>query len=421
MKPVRPVYVAGGTQTSFIGKFHPDFIWKKHPDFGTRENPDLEHYITAPARDALEGLSVDPNLVDGGVVSNFVGECFSNQGHLGAMLARAHPALDGKPFTRVEGACASGGLALVAGSNMIAAGHDVVLVVGGEVQNTVNAKEGADFLARAAHYKLQRSIDPFTFPCLFARRMKAYCEKYDMDPGAVAPIVAKAYANAARNPLAHMNSVAMDVTTAASASDKNPVFLDNPEFRDFLKISDCSQVSDGGACVVLASGEGLKKMGIAATETVEIVSYGHATGALGEVKDLCELDVTTRAANQAYVDAGWNATDIEVAEVHDCFSITEALMYEALGLCQAGEGVQFGAEGETSLEGRIPVNTGGGLMAFGHPVGATGVKQALEMFRQMNGLCGDYQMATVPTRGATANMGGDDRTSVVTLYRKVQG
>ena len=286
MKPVRPVYIAGGAHTPFIGKFHPDFIWKGHPDFGKKENPDLEHYVTRPPLDALETYGIDPAAVDGGVVSNFVGECFAQQGHLGSMLARAHHDLEGKPYMRVEGACASGALALVSGMQMIGAGMDVVLVVGGEVQTTVNAKEGADYLARAAHYRKQREIDPFTFPCLFARRMKAYCEKYDMDPGAVAPIVAKAYANAAKNPFAHMQSVSMDIEKASKASDANPVFLDNPEYRDFLKISDCSQVSDGGSCVILASGAGLDKLGISPADTVEIVAYGHATGPLGEVDDL---------------------------------------------------------------------------------------------------------------------------------------
>lgn len=417
MKPTRPVYLVGGSHTPFIGKFHPDFIWKKHPDFGKRENPTLEHYIQQPARDALAQLEIPASLIDGGVASNFVGECFNQQGHLGSMLAAADPGLSYKPFHRVEGACASGGLALVSAMNMISAGADLVLVAGAEMQTTVNAKVGADFLARAAHYEEQRCIDPFTFPCLFARRMKAYCEKYDIEPGAVAPIVVKAYQNAAKNPYAHMHTVGMELEQAASASDKNPLFLENEEFHDFLKISDCSQVSDGGSCVVLASGAGLEKINRAIKNCVEIVAYGHATGPLGQVGDLTELDVTNSAAQMAYVDAGWNATDVQVAEVHDCFSITEALMYEALGFCDAGQGVQFGADGETRIDGSIPVNTGGGLMAFGHPVGATGIKQAYEIYRQMKGQCEGYQMATPPTRGLAANMGGDDRTSVVTLYR----
>ncbi len=419
MKPTRATYIAGGALTPFIGKFHPDFIWKKHPDFGKRENPDIEYYTQEPARQALAELEIDPKLVDGGVIANFVGECFASQGHLGALLAAADPGLAYKPFHRVEGACASGGLALVDGIRMISTGADVVLVAGSEVQTTYNAKDGADFLARAADYKRERDIDPFTFPCLFARRMKAYCEANGTNPGDVAPIVVKAYQNAAKNPYAHMREVGMSLEKAGEASDSNPTFLENSEFGSYLKISDCSQVSDGGACIVLCSEEGLEKIGKSSSDVVEIVGFGHSTGPLGQVSDLTKLDVTERAGAQAYSTAGWNAADIEVAEVHDCFCITVALMYEALGFCRQGEGVAFGAKGETTLEGSIPVNTGGGLMAFGHPVGATGVKQAFEIFRQMKGRCGDYQLAKAPTRGLTANMGGDDRTSVVTLYQNL--
>ena len=417
MKPERLTYIAGGAHTPFIGKFHPDFIWKKHPDFGKRENPTLEEYIHSVVRDALDAVGLDPALVDRGIIGNFVGELFSSQGHLGAMVAGAHPDLAYKAFHRVEGACASGGLALLSAIDAIAAGADIVLALGAEVQTTVSAKVGADYLARAAHYTRERDIDPFTFPCLFARRMKAYFEKYGGEPSDVAPIVVKAYSNAAKNPHAHMREVGMELDAASEASDRNPAFLENEEFRDFLKVSDCSQVSDGASCVVVASATGLEKMDRKPSDAIEVAATGHATGPLGEVKDPRVLDVTRHAVQQAYGSAGCNATDIEVAEVHDCFSITEALMYEALGLCRPGEGVGYGAAGESALDGSVPVNTGGGLMGFGHPVGATGVKQALEIFRQMRGLCGDYQLEKRPTRGIAVNMGGDDRTAVVTLYR----
>lgn len=418
MKPPRPVYVAGGAHTPFIGKFHPDFIWKKHPDFGKKENPSLEEYFRIVTDQVFGELKMDPAVVDRAVVGNFVGELFSNQGHLGSMLIAAVPGLKYKPSHRVEGACASGGLAIQSGIDAIAAGADVVLVVGAEVQTTRNAKEGADFLARAAHYEKERGIDPFTFPCMFARRMKAYVEKYGGDAGDVAPIVVKAYENAAKNPNAHMREVGMKLETARTASDKNPNFLENEEFNSFLKISDCSQVSDGASCAILASAQGLEKLGRSAADCSQIVASGHAAGPLGDVGDLTDMDVSRAAVAQAYDSSGWSASDIQVAEVHDCFSITEALMYEALGLCGAGEGVRFGAEGHTTLDGKVPVNTGGGLMAFGHPVGATGVKQVIEIHRQLHGLCGDYQIGGSPTRGATVNMGGDDRTSVVTLIEK---
>lgn len=418
LKPNRRVTVAGGAITPFIGKFHPDFIWKKHPDFGVKENPSLEQLLHRVALGACQDVGIDPAVVDRGYVGNFVGELFCHQGHLGAMAAAAHQGFLHTPFTRVEGACASGGLAIAAGVDAIQAGADVVLVTGVEVQTTYNAKDGADFLARAAHYSQERSIDPFTFPAMFARRTQAYCQKYGVAPAALAAIVAKAYSNANRNPNAHMRSVTLTEQQAAETSDNNPCFLDNESLNPWLRLSDCSQVSDGGCAVILCSDEGLQRLGQGADRAVEIHACAVSCGPLGQVPDYTRMDVTAAAASSAYSCTGWNAKDIQVAEVHDCFSISEALMCEALGFCNDGEGTQLAAEGATSLQGPIPVNTGGGLMGFGHPVGATGVKQVYELYRQMNGLCGDYQLATSPQRGVCANMGGDDRTSVVTLLEK---
>ncbi len=418
MKPQRSVYLVAGSITPFIGKFHPDFIWKGHPEFGKRENPTLEDLIGQVVGETLDAAGVPGSAIDRGVIGNFVGECFVNQGHLGSMLAAADPGFAGKPFHRVEGACASGGLALYSGIEAIASGANLVLVAGAEIQTTYNAKDGADFLARAAHYEKERELDPFTFPCMFARRTKAYMEKFGGEPADLATIVAKAYGNANRNPNAHMRNVTMTTEQAANVSDKNPTFLSNPEFRDWLKVSDCSQVSDGACAVLLASEEGLDLIKKGNDGAVEIVGYGVAAGPLGRVNDYTKMEVTEAAANQAFTSAGWNGQDVQVAEVHDCFSITEVLISEALGFCPPGEGIRFAADGNSQIDGSIPINTGGGLIAFGHPVGATGVKQAFEIYRQMNGLCGDYQMSTPPETGIAANMGGDDRTSVVTLYRK---
>lgn len=418
MKPHRRVTVAGGAITPFIGKFHPDFIWKKHPDFGTKENPSLEQLLHQVMLGACKDVGIDTAVVDRGYVGNFVGELFCHQGHLGALAAAADAGFLHTPFSRIEGACASGGLAVAAGVDAIQAGADVVLVTGVEVQTTQNAKVGADFLARAAHYEKERSIDPFTFPAMFARRTEAYCQKHEVGTETLAPIVAKAYSNANRNPNAHMRSVALTEQQAAEASDANPCFLENESLHPWLKLSDCSQVSDGACAVILCSDEGLARLGQGADRAVEIQACSVACGPLGQVADYTRMDVTEAAAAESYRCASWEASDIEVAEVHDCFSISEALMYEALGFCNEGEGTQLAADGATSLEGRIPVNTGGGLIAFGHPVGATGVKQVYEVFRQMNGLCGDYQLAKPPGRGICANMGGDDRTSVVTLLEK---
>jgi acetyl-CoA acyltransferase len=417
MKLQRTVYLAGGAHTPFIGKFHPDFIWKGHPDFGKRDNPTLEDYTRKPALEALADAGVAAADVEKAYVGNFAGELFSQQGHLGAVLASAHPDLDGKPIMRVEGACASGGLAVLAGVDAIQAGADCVLVVGSEVQTTVNAKQGAEYLARAAHFRTQREIDSFTFPCLFARRARAYKEAFKLEDADLAKVVAKAYANANKNPFAHMRAYKMTEEMAREASDKNPAFLENPEYKAHLKVSDCSQVSDGGSAIVLLSERGLEKAGRKPKDAIQLLSYGHATGRIEGPKDLLELEVTKKAVERAYKEGGIQAKDVELAEVHDCFSITELLLYEALGLAARGEAKKLVRDGATRIDGKVPVNTGGGLMGFGHPVGATGVKQTYEIFRQMKGRCGAYQVPRTPRVAVAANLGGDDRTSVVTVWK----
>jgi acetyl-CoA acyltransferase len=412
MKPARSVFLAAQSVTPFIGKGNPAFIGPGHPDLGKKENPTLEEHIARAVKKLLADYTVDPGLIQRGYIGNFAGELFSNQGHLGAMVSRVEPRLAGIGFTRMEAACASGGTAIVSAVDAIQAGLDLVLVMGAEVQTTVKARQGADYLARAAHYATERGIDDFTFPALLSRRAKAYKEKYGLTDRDLAHFSVKAYGNANRNPLAHMHAVKMTLEEAATASDTNPAFLKNPELAPHLRMSDCSQVSDGASAILLASEEGLRKLGRARKDCVRVASYGFATNPLGQVKDLLRLDTAAAAAQEALRDAGIKPADVNVAEVHDCFTIAELMMYEAAGWAPQGKGMELIRSGRTTLEGDLPVNTGGGLVGFGHPVGATGVKQAAEIFRQMKGLCGDYQVQRPLKTGLTLNMGGDDRTVV---------
>lgn len=421
MSQPRRVYLVGGANTPFIGKGHPDYIWKNHPDFGKRENPTLEEHLRAAVEGAIADTGVDPERIDRGYIGNFVGELFCKQGHLGAALAGSHPALAGKPMTRTEGACASGGLALVCAVDAIRAGAaDTVLVAGVEVQTNESARTGADYLARASHYARQRGIDDFTFPALFGRRTKIYRETFGVSEEDIGRVAVKAYGNANKNPLAHMKARKMDLDTASAASEKNPCFLAHAEYGPFIKMSDCSQVTDGGSAAILVSEEGLRAMGRSPADAIELGAYGHAVASLYEDGDLTQLHTTALAARKAYAAAGVTASDVNLAEVHDCFTVTELLMYEALGFCAPGQGGAFIRDGAVDIGGRVPVNTGGGLIGFGHPVGATGVKQAIEVFRQMKGRSGAYQVPGRPSVGVTANMGGDDRTSVVCVWRNVE-
>ena len=413
----RRTFIIGGSVSPFLGKGNPAFIDKRHPDFGKKENPTLEQLITQSINETLSSSSVDAELVDRVVVGNFAGELFSSQGHLGSAAIGAHPKLLNKPSMRCEGACASGALAMQVGVDAIrSGGADLVLVIGAEVQTTVPPRQGGDFLARASHYSRQRKIDDFTFPCLFAKRMKAIVAANHFSMEDTAMVAVKAYTNGNANPLAHMHSAKHSFQSANFVSERNPLFLANPEYKDYLRISDCSQVTDGAASIILASEEGMKRVSRSTLRCAEIKALVCATGNLYvDPSDMTRLQTCTVAAHRALEEAKISALDLQVAEVHDCFTIAEILMYEALGIAPYGKGRDLINNGDTGLGGRIPVNTGGGLLSFGHPVGATGVKQVLELYRQMHNMCGEYQMKRSPTIGAALNMGGDDKTAVCTV------
>lgn len=419
MALARRTFLVGGAHTPFIGKGHPDFIWKGHPDFGKRDNPTLEDMLTTAVRAAIDDTGLDPETVDRLYVGNFVGELFCAQGHLGAAMVGAHPAFAGKPAARLEGACASGGLALLSALDAVAAGADTVMVAGVEIQTSQSARVGADYLARAAHYRRQRSIDDFTFPALFARRIKVLREVAGLTDEDLGYVAVKAYANANKNPYAHMRTKEMPLELAREASDRNPCFLGNEDLKPYLKMSDCSQVSDGASAALIVSEEGLRKLGKREADAVEIMSAGHAVASLYEDGDPTAFSTSALAAGRALAGAGIGPGDIDVAEVHDCFTVAELLMMEAAGFAPRGRARDMVRAGETAIDGRLPINTGGGLIGFGHPVGATGVKQPLEIFRQMKGRCGDYQVQKKMAWGLTLNMGGDDKTVVSLALRNL--
>mmetsp|Transcript_46039 Transcript_46039/g.103568 ORF Transcript_46039/g.103568 Transcript_46039/m.103568 type:complete len:421 (-) Transcript_46039:168-1430(-) len=417
----RRVFLAGGHITPFIGKGSKNFIWKKHPDFGKKTNPSLKDYISTSVKGAMASTGAKAELVDRIYVGNFAAELFNQQGHLGAAVAAGDAGLMYKPSMRVEGACASGGLAAAGAVQAIKAGDDCVMAVGAEMQSAASAREGGTFLARAADFERQAGIDDFTFPCLFARRTKAYLSKY---PHAsfedLARVSAKAYGNGNLNPLAHMHSMKVTVDHAAKVSDKNPNFLSNEEFSSFLRITDCSQVSDGGAACIFASEEGLKKLGKSPSDCVEVVGNDYGAGDLwNDPTDLTEMTTIKTVVRRLLANHRLSIGDMGVAELHDCFTLAELLAYEAIGLAEPGRACDVVRSGATELKGKLPVNTGGGLISFGHPVGATGVKQIMEVFRQMKGQCGDYQLESKPELGLAVNMGGDDKTVAAMIIKNL--
>jgi len=407
----QPVYLIGAARTDFKRNL-------------TKERKGLRDLVVEAGRGAIDDAGIDPGEVGSGVVGNFAGGLFTRQLHLGAFLTEVDPKLRGIPTMHVEAACASGGTAVLAGVQQIMAGlHDVVLVVGAEQQKTMSPAEGADVLGAAGDYQAEREVyGQFMFPKLFARVATLYEAKYGLTEGQLARVAFKSRLHARLNPCAQTRDAAFTLEAACTESSANP------RVAPPLKVSDCSQITDGAAAVVLCS-ERFARALPPGRRAIRLLGFGHTTDYLPlDRKDVPEFSVGRRAAAKAYAMAGLSPADVDAADVHDCFSISEIIAYEVLGLAERGRGPALLDSGATALSqvrqefdggGRparsIPVNPGGGLMGDGHPVGATGVRQIAEAYAQLTEQAGARQVAGA-RRYLTFNMGGTVTTSVVMLW-----
>jgi len=406
-----PVYVIGAGRTDFKRNFK-------------KEGKTMRHLILEAAQAAIADAGVDPGEIQSGVVGNFASGRFTGQLHLGAFLTEVHEKLRGIPTLHVEAACASGGVAIVTAAQQILGGlHEVVLVVGAEQQKTMAAAQGADVLAAAGDYDEERpQYADFMFPRLFGRIAQIYQERHGLTERQLALVAVKNHAHARLNGLAQMRDSNLSLKEACTESENNP------RIAPPLKVTDCSQITDGSAGLVLCSARFRKRL--AQRPAIRLLGYGQATDRLRLAeKDIPECSVARQAAQRAYAMAGLGPRDIQAAEVHDCFSISEILAYEILGFAPPGEGTRLLESGATALPAVrsqmaagvpascLPVNAGGGLMGDGHPVGATGVRQVVEAYRQLTGTAGDHQAGQVD-RFLTFNLGGSVTTSVVMIWGK---
>ncbi|MEM2280650.1 MAG: thiolase domain-containing protein [Candidatus Bathyarchaeia archaeon] len=333
-----------------------------------------------------------------------MGESFEHQGHTGATAADWAGLLH-IPATRVEAACSSSGVALRAAVYTIASGLcDVVMVGGVEKMTHRSTSEVTEFLAMASDFPFEQ-WHGLTFPGLFALMATAHMHKYGTTEVQLAHVAVKNHYNGSLNPIAHMQK---EITIEQVLSSRVIAWP--------LKLLDCSPITDGASCLILTKPEIAKKY----TDTpVHIIGTGQASDTIGiyERGDFTSLKAAKLAAKQAYEMAGVKPEDIDVAEVHDCFTIAEIIAYEDLGFCKPGEGGRLAENGETALKGRIPVNTSGGLKAKGHPVGATGTAQAYEIYLQLTGQAGRRQVDDAEI-GLTHNVGGSGATATVHIYIK---
>lgn len=412
------VYILGGAQTDF------ERNWKK-------EGKGMVALLKEAMADGLEnaGLSFDDVKALNGdnrvacFVGNFIAEKYVDQGHLGAFLTEVDSAFYGVPSARYEAACASSSVAIDAAATKIRADeYDVAIVVGWELMKTVDSKIGGDFLGRAAYYEKEGKGIELPFPKLFGRLADETLKKYpELDEkrymDALARISVINYGNAKRNPLAQTRKWFMSYDQASTrGTDTNPLVGGK------LAVSDCSQVTDGAAVVVLCSERFVNERGY--QDKPIIKGYGHRTAPMLFDKKMADnegseyiLPWTRQAVLDAYKRAGLTVDDIDVFETHDCFTSSEYAAISSFGLAEPGKEYEAVESGLIDFGGDKPINPSGGLIGCGHPVGASGARMFLDLYKQVTGTAGGYQVEGVKN-GMMLNIGGSATTNYVFIVGK---
>jgi acetyl-CoA C-acetyltransferase len=333
-----------------------------------------------------------------------MGEAYEHQGHTGSAVAD-WAGLTGIPTTRTEAACGSSGVALRSGIYAVLSGlADVVIVGGVEKMTHRTTAEVTEYLAMASDYPFEQ-WHGITFPGLFALMATAHMHAFGTTQEHMAQVAVKNHYHGSLNPKAHMQK---EITLETVMNSRYVAWP--------LKLYDCSLITDGASCIILAKPELAAKY---TDQPVHIVGSGQASDTIGlyERKSFTSLTATKLAAKMAYEMANVAPEQINLAEVHDCFTFAELMAYEDLGFCKEGESGNLIESGQTRLSGRIPINTSGGLKAKGHPVGATGTAQAYEIYLQLTGQAGKRQVQDAKV-GLTHNVGGSGATAAVHIYRR---
>lgn len=377
-----------------------------HTKFGALRDRSLEDLITAAAREALDHAGVAAADVDGIWLGHFnagmVPDAFA-----ASLVLGADEDLRFTPATRCENACASGSAAIYSALEAIRAGSTrIALVVGVEKMTELDTAGVTQALAGASY---QREESGVSFPQIFGRIAQGYFQAHGDQSRTLAKIAVKNHANALSNPLAHMQK-AVDFDFCNTVSDKNPMIAAP------LRMTDCSLITDGAAALVIVAPE-------LADQFPRAVSF-RAAVQVNDVlpmsrRDMTELTGARVAFERAYDAAGITVSDLGVAEVHDCFTIAELMIYEAMGLTPRGQGARAVGDGTVMKGGALPVNLSGGLKAKGHPVGATGVSMHVMAARQVTGTA-DGMQADRADLGLVFNMGGSGVANYCSVLEAVR-
>lgn len=401
--------------------------------FGAFPNKTSRDLFTESFTEMVKSVDkgMDIKDIDALYVGNFSSDLFEGQGHIAPIMAD-WVGLVPKPATRLEDACASSGVAIREGILGVASGlYDVVLVGGTEKMTNLPTEQVTDTLAAASDAVYEASCG-FTFPGLYAAIATAYMAKYGATEEHFMKVGIKNHKNGALNPKAQFNRSIKDlmesrIEKAKQKGEPLPVwsneldFLKDPKANPVvawpMRLFDCSPITDGAACILLVAEDLARDF---ADDPIYIIGSGQGSDhALHEREDLSSMQSAKFAAKQAYEMAGVKPEDIQVAEVHDCFTIAELVAIECLGFFKPGEGYKATEQGLTARDGAKPINTSGGLKSKGHPVGASGVGQVVEIWHQMRGEAGPRQVPGKDIRLAlTHNVGATGGTCTVHIYQR---
>ena len=372
--------------------------------FGRLEGATLREIFAEAVDGATNNAGIPKKDIQAVFVGTFIPEMLVHQGHTAPLLVD-YAGLRGVAATRHEAACASGATALRSAVMAIESGmYDTVLVASAEKMTSVSTNRATEALAAAADDEFESSMG-LTFPGVFGIAAVAHMAKYGTTEEDMARAAVKAHKNASTNPLAQFQK---EITLEKAMT---PRYIAWP-----LKLFDCSPISDGGAALVLTSNEKAKQY---TDLPVKIIGTGQASASMNlcDRNDLTAFESSIAASKEAYKMAKLGPKDMDVAVVHDCFTIAEIIASEDIGLFKPGEGAKALRDGVTALDGDMPVNPMGGLKAVGHPVGATGIKQAVVIYRELIGDAGANQVTNHDT-GILHNFGGTGATAVVNIMRR---
>jgi acetyl-CoA C-acetyltransferase len=403
-----PVYVLGGWQS--------DFAQRAGDYFGL---------LDETARSALDALGVDAAEVEAAHVGNFIGELTCEQGQLGGLLATVDPAWAGMPVGRHEAACASGSLAALGAMADIESGrYDVVLVIGAEILRNVGGRRAAELMNCGGWAGEETLAGELLWPTQFAEVAAEYATRWGLSHGHLGRIAEINFGNAQLNPNAQTRS--WDLSSEDFTEDDSA----NPAICGVLRKTDCGRVTDGAAAVILVSGRAAAdyatRHGAELKSIPRIKGWSHRTAPM-RLKDKLALAQdgsylfphVRRAVVEALGRAGMeDVFALDAVEVHDCFSVSEYVAIDHLGLTEPGESWKAVEDGTIELGGRLPINASGGLLGLGHPVGATGVRMLLDAVKQVTNTAGEYQVPGA-RNVATSNIGGSF-TTVVNLVVGVE-